>query len=74
LFPLLQKLTSQTILTAQTDPQGLQAYMAQQQSDLEKMLRGIGNRNDGTARKLSLYHSAAKHTAQRGWLGGWPTR
>lgn len=52
--PFLRDMIVRTILTAQTDMQGLQVYLGQQSEALGNFLRGMSNRADGSPRKLSL--------------------
>lgn len=58
LHPYLQRLTSATIRLAQGDPT-YQAVIDRVGLDVDNFLRGMNNRTDGTARKLSLSMSAA---------------
>jgi hypothetical protein len=58
LHPYLRRLTSATIRLAQGDP-AYQAVIATANADVENFLRGMSNRTDGTARKLSIAMSAA---------------
>lgn len=52
--PFLRDMVVRTILTAQTDMQGLQVYLGQQSESLGNFLKGMSNRADGSPRKLSL--------------------
>lgn len=65
--PYLRKMTQQTLLTAQTDPQGLQAYLATMATEMALFIKGTANRKDGTPRKLSLFNAAAMSFMRRGY-------
>lgn len=57
--PFLRKMVQKTILTAQTDAAALQIYLAEQGQAMELFFKGMGNRSDGSARKLSMANAAA---------------
>jgi hypothetical protein len=57
--PYLRRMVIRTILTAQTDFQALQVYLGQQAEGLANLLRGMSDRADGSARKLSLANAGA---------------
>jgi len=56
--PILRRMIQKTILTAQTDSEALQAYFAQQTTEMEALFKGMANRADGSPRKLSLANAA----------------
>lgn len=66
LHPYLRRLTSATIRLAQGDP-AYQAVIDKANQDVENFLRGMSNRTDGTARKLSLSMSAAGRAIAKNW-------
>ncbi len=64
LHPYLRRLTSATIRLAQGDP-AYQAVIDRVGLDVDNFLRGMNNRTDGTAKKLSLAMSAAGRVIAR---------
>lgn len=64
IHPFLRDLTSYTIKLAQGD-KGAQDMMATTQSAMVATIRGMSNRADGQARKLSLFNSGAAQTMVR---------
>lgn len=57
--PFLRDMVVRSVLTSQTDVQALQVYLGQQAEALGNFLRGMGNRADGSPRKLSLANAGA---------------
>lgn len=57
--PYLRKMVQKTIALAQTDPQALQVYLAEQAAQLAAFMRGMSNRHDGKGRKVSLRYAGA---------------
>lgn len=64
LHPYLQRLTSATIRLAQGDP-AYQAVIDRAAMDAENFIRGMSNRTDGTAKKLSLAFSGGGRIVKR---------
>lgn len=70
LHPYLRRLTSATIRLAQGDP-AYQAVIDKALSDVDSFMRGMSNRTDGTARKLSLNLSGAGRIIARSKTWWW---
>lgn len=68
LHPYLRRLTAATIRLAQGDP-AYQATIDRVGVDIDNFLRGMNNRTDGSAKKLSLGMSAAGRVIARGRIG-----
>ncbi len=68
-MPFLRRFVAAFILLSQGHST-YQKYADRLENDWETCLRGLGNRTDGTPKKLSLYHAGAMKLA--GWRrGGW---
>lgn len=66
-IPYLRRMIRKTILTAQTDAQALQEYLAEESAALANFMKGMKNRHDGKGRKVSLYHAAGSRFMRRRW-------
>lgn len=64
--PFLRRMVQKTIVMAQTDPQALQAYLADEAAALAAFMKGMKNRHDGKGLKVSLYHAGASRFMRRG--------
>lgn len=65
--PYLRRMIKKTILTAQTDSQALQAYLAEESAALANFMKGMKNRHDGKGRKVSLWNAAGARFMRRRW-------
>lgn len=57
--PYLREMVQETILRGQTDTAALQTYLANKANEAALFIKGMSNRHDGKARKLSMRHAAA---------------
>lgn len=65
--PFLRRMIKKVILTAQTDSQALQAYLAEESAALAEFMKGMKNRHDGKGRKVSLWNAAGSRFMRRRW-------
>lgn len=66
-LPYLRRMVMKTISVAQTDPQALQAYLAEESAALAAFMKGMKNRHDGKGRKVSLWNAAGSRFMRRRW-------
>ncbi len=68
--PFLRQMIKKVILTAQTDSQALQVYLAEKADEAAQFIKGMSNRADGSPRKLSQYNAGTSRFMRRGIMRG----